>query len=340
MRAEGAPSAKRRRVQGSTRGKRSGRIIAENKGERISAYVTPGMRAFWGINANKVASEIGTQIRWICPIQGFYPSWKSVDSTLKDAILQVVRDKIKVTENEVEGTELVEEVFHEKTNLPYKDWKWRMNDFYTKTLDAGLDAYQHPFQEMPTDDWKYLIDHVFKDPKRKFRKKAGKLNRGCTLWSYYRLLILCCCDDYCGNEGNGNEGRKKLDYCDLYEASHRLRDTNEWIDTICQEKHVYLANLRLKEVGTDVLITAYEPILINPLSESASSVGAGLAAPAAEFGRMPMAEVFKLAVSRFKVNDWGLFGNATGNLSASQRNQGCSGHQDELASENDEFVVA
>ncbi|KAI8553183.1 hypothetical protein RHMOL_Rhmol06G0324200 [Rhododendron molle] len=55
---------------------------------------------------------------------------------------------------------------------------------------------------------------------------------------------------------------------------------------------------------------------------------------------MPMAEVFKLAVSRFKVNDWGLFGNATGNLSASQRNQGCSGHQDELASENDEFVVA
>ncbi|KAI8553917.1 hypothetical protein RHMOL_Rhmol05G0053700 [Rhododendron molle] len=49
-----------------------------------------------------------------------------------------------------------------------------------------------------------------------------------------------------------------------------------------------------------------------PLSESASSVGAGLAAPAAESGRMPMAEVFKLAVSSFKVNDWGLFGNATG----------------------------
>ncbi|KAF7128107.1 hypothetical protein RHSIM_Rhsim11G0057700 [Rhododendron simsii] len=74
---------------------------------------------------------------------------------------------------------------------------------------------------------------------------------------------------------------------------------------------VYLANLRLKEVGTDLLITAYESILINPLSESASSVGAGLAAPAAEFGRMLMLEVFKLAVSSFKVNDWGLFGNAT-----------------------------
>ncbi|KAL2494812.1 Mog1/PsbP/DUF1795-like photosystem II reaction center PsbP family protein [Forsythia ovata] len=71
---------------------------------------------------------------------------------------------------------------------------------------------------------------------------------------------------------------------------------------------VYLANLRLKEVGTDVLITAYEPMLINPLSESASTVGAGMAVPAAQYGCMPMAEVFKLAVSSFKVNDWSLFG--------------------------------
>ncbi|KAL2529576.1 Mog1/PsbP/DUF1795-like photosystem II reaction center PsbP family protein [Forsythia ovata] len=70
---------------------------------------------------------------------------------------------------------------------------------------------------------------------------------------------------------------------------------------------VYLANLRLEEVGTDVLITAYEPMLINPLSESASTVGAGLAVPAAQSGCMPMAEVFKLAVSSFKVNDWSLF---------------------------------
>ncbi|PSS28732.1 Ran guanine nucleotide release factor [Actinidia chinensis var. chinensis] len=73
---------------------------------------------------------------------------------------------------------------------------------------------------------------------------------------------------------------------------------------------VYVANLRLKEVGTDVLVTAYEPILISPLSESASTVGAGLAAPAAQSGSIPLAEVFKLAVSSFKVNDWSLFGAA------------------------------
>ncbi|XVF85946.1 hypothetical protein PTKIN_Ptkin17bG0158400 [Pterospermum kingtungense] len=70
---------------------------------------------------------------------------------------------------------------------------------------------------------------------------------------------------------------------------------------------VYLANIRLKEVGTDVLVTAYEPILINPLSESASTVGAGLATPAIQSGYMPMVEVFKLAVTNFKVNEWGLF---------------------------------
>ncbi|KAL3629015.1 hypothetical protein CASFOL_027076 [Castilleja foliolosa] len=71
---------------------------------------------------------------------------------------------------------------------------------------------------------------------------------------------------------------------------------------------VYLANLRLKDAATDVLVYAYEPMLINPLSESAATVGAGLAVPAAQSGRLPMAEVFKSAVSSFKVNDLSLFG--------------------------------
>ncbi|XP_021746497.1 probable ran guanine nucleotide release factor [Chenopodium quinoa] len=70
---------------------------------------------------------------------------------------------------------------------------------------------------------------------------------------------------------------------------------------------VYLANLRLKEVGTDVLITAYEPVVISPFSESAGTVGAGVVSPAEQSGCMPMAEVFKLSVSSFKVNDWSLF---------------------------------
>ena len=45
----------------------------------------------------------------------------------------------------------------------------------------------------------------------------------------------------------------------------------------------------------------------SPLSESAGTVGAGLAIPAMQSGFMPMVEVFKLAITNFKVNDWGLF---------------------------------
>ncbi|KAF4360492.1 hypothetical protein G4B88_003375 [Cannabis sativa] len=63
------------------------------------------------------------------------------------------------------------------------------------------------------------------------------------------------------------------------------------------------------EVNTDILISAYEPIHINPLSESATAVGAGAATPAELSGCVPMLEVFKLAVSTFKVNNWGLFGS-------------------------------
>ncbi|KAI3832978.1 hypothetical protein MKW98_025862 [Papaver atlanticum] len=69
---------------------------------------------------------------------------------------------------------------------------------------------------------------------------------------------------------------------------------------------VYIANLRLKEVGTDVVITAYEQFVINTLSESANSVGAG-SVPAAQSGCTPMSEVFRLVVANFKVHDWNLF---------------------------------
>lgn len=46
------------------------------------------------------------------------------------------------------------------------------------------------------------------------------------------------------------------------------------------------------------------------MSESANAVGAGMAVPATQSGFMPMAEVFNLAVSSFKVHDWNLFGGA------------------------------
>ncbi|KAJ3679661.1 hypothetical protein LUZ60_017672 [Juncus effusus] len=76
---------------------------------------------------------------------------------------------------------------------------------------------------------------------------------------------------------------------------------------------VYLANIRLRNVSTDVLISAYEPLLINPLSESARTVGPGLAVPAQQSGLLPVSEIFRLALTSFKVNDWNLFSVGTGN---------------------------
>ncbi|KAL6845870.1 hypothetical protein ACP4OV_024445 [Aristida adscensionis] len=70
---------------------------------------------------------------------------------------------------------------------------------------------------------------------------------------------------------------------------------------------LYLANIRLKNAATDVLITAYEPLLINPLSESARAVAAGPAIPSEQAGCLPMSEIFKLAVMNFNVHDWNLF---------------------------------
>ncbi|KAM0877709.1 hypothetical protein ACQ4PT_035316 [Festuca glaucescens] len=70
---------------------------------------------------------------------------------------------------------------------------------------------------------------------------------------------------------------------------------------------VYLANIRLKNAATDVVITAYEPLLINPLSESTQAVAAGPAVPAEQAGCLPMSEVFRLAVMNFNIHDWNLF---------------------------------
>lgn len=72
-----------------------------------------------------------------------------------------------MTEGEDEYTKLVDEVFHEKANLLYKDWKWRMSQHYETTKKEGKDPYRHPYEGTSLDGWKYMIDNVFNDPNRK-----------------------------------------------------------------------------------------------------------------------------------------------------------------------------
>ncbi|XLR23255.1 uncharacterized protein LOC107640559 [Arachis ipaensis] len=50
---------------------------------------------------------------------------------------------------------------------------------------------------------------------------------------------------------------------------------------------------------------------LNPFSESAGTVGARMAVSAEQAGCIPMDDVFRLAVTSFKVYDWRLFGAAS-----------------------------
>jgi len=71
---------------------------------------------------------------------------------------------------------------------------------------------------------------------------------------------------------------------------------------------VYLANIRLRGVETDILVTIYEPLAISEQSESAAAVGSGATVPATVAGCMAAADVFNQVLSTFRILDWSLFG--------------------------------
>ncbi|XLR65352.1 hypothetical protein S83_016024, partial [Arachis hypogaea] len=96
--------------------------------------------------------------------------------------------------------------------------------------------------------------------------------------------------------------------CSISILRQFLRDEGREAQNIIK---VYLANMCLKGVDTDALVTAYELVVINPFSESAGTVGTRSAVSAEQAGCLPMDEVFRLAVTSFKVYDWRLFGAAS-----------------------------
>ncbi|XP_047959278.1 ran guanine nucleotide release factor-like [Salvia hispanica] len=191
-----------------------------------------------------------------------------------------------------------------------------------RPLFGGAISSTFPLRFQDVSNMRQVPDHqeVFVDPARDeslifelLDLKTDVADHGSATWFLQDLA----------NEQDA-EGATVLEQSGVFEADAlRFRDSPAVITTAVGQMaiskgrqgrdaqnlvKVYLANLRLKDVGTDVLITAYEPVMINPLSESAATVGAGLAVPAAQSGCMPMEEVFRGAISSFKVNDWSLFG--------------------------------
>ena len=42
-----------------------------------------------------------------------------------------------------------------------------MKAHYLKLLEAGVDPYSKPYQEVSKENWTYMIDHVWKDETHK-----------------------------------------------------------------------------------------------------------------------------------------------------------------------------
>lgn len=40
-----------------------------------------------------------------------------------------------------------------------------MSTHYARLKEAGKDAYQHPYQSVSLEGWKFMIDNIFSDPK-------------------------------------------------------------------------------------------------------------------------------------------------------------------------------
>ncbi|THF97321.1 hypothetical protein TEA_013076 [Camellia sinensis var. sinensis] len=79
-----------------------------------------------------------------------------------------------------------------------------MKKKWEKLVDAGIDPYAHPYKGIQSDDWKYLIDQVWLDPKSKVKENGGLLP----------------------------------DICNFYKDTHQNKKTKEWIDPICCDLHV------------------------------------------------------------------------------------------------------
>lgn len=75
-----------------------------------------------------------------------------------------MQDKFDIVDG-TEGNSLVDAITNKKASLLYKDWKCNMRRHYRKLRKAKVDPYSSPYPGMHMDDWKYLIDKVFKDPK-------------------------------------------------------------------------------------------------------------------------------------------------------------------------------
>ncbi|KAG5528917.1 hypothetical protein RHGRI_029540 [Rhododendron griersonianum] len=250
----GAGPSSSKRVRGPTVGKSLDKFIAHHEGKKLVVTVPEEMKAFCGVNATMAATDLGVQIWRFCPIQGFAHSWKSVDPMAKKAILQSNRDKFDIIDG-TEGNSLADAATDKKASLLYKDWKCNLRRHYRKLRKAKVDPYSSPYPGMHMDDWKYLIDKVFKDPKIQKRCIAGKKNRKKLPYNHTMGSKSFPAAMSIEAEGNDNE---LPDFCGFFKKSHTLKKTKEWIKPTCAVLHAAMEKAQDEALKSGVSLTHEE----------------------------------------------------------------------------------
>ncbi|KAL7202291.1 hypothetical protein ACSBR1_033875 [Camellia fascicularis] len=237
--AHGVGKSNSNRVRGPTVGKGVQKRLARKKREKLHVYVNRMLNALTGGNATPATNELGLQIRRLCPLKGV-KSWKKIDKSIKDAVVQAVLDTFEIGED-FHTDQQAQEIVDTKAYLLYKDWRYTLKKHYEKLVEKGVDdQYSNPPKGVCLDDWKHMIDVAWKDESHLKHSKAGKANRSLLPYNHtsgsrsFPIAMSLMADE------NG-----EFDFPEFYSKSHKLKKTNEWIDPKCGELHDAMVNVQV-----------------------------------------------------------------------------------------------
>ncbi|KAH7836698.1 hypothetical protein Vadar_004479 [Vaccinium darrowii] len=206
-------------VRGKTIGKGVDKLIAHSNGEKLVVPVLPEWNSLCGINASKATSLLGVYLRMMCPIKNT-PTWSHVDPATQSAVIQAVLDKCKISDDYF-GNPIAQQAVHSKCYHMHINWRHRMKCHYNDILKQQLDPYSHPYDEMSLEDWRHMIDDVWKS--EKFEVENG--------------------------------GSKDKDFPEVYEKTHMNKD-KKWISPLCAGKHTEMLQVQAECTQSGVLMTA------------------------------------------------------------------------------------
>lgn len=226
--------------------------ITRRKGEKLHVYVNRVLNAITGGNATPATNELGLQIRRLCPLQSV-KSWRKIDQTTKDAVIQVVLDKF-VIGDDFDNDAQAQQILDRKAYLLYKNWRYNLKQEFLELEEKGVDdPYSHPPSGVSSEDWKYLIDVAWKDESHLKRSKAGKANRGILPYNHTsgsRSFPIAM--SLMANEDGD------IDFPEFYKKAHKSKKTGDWIDPKCGELHDDMVNLQVVATNVGLPLTHEE----------------------------------------------------------------------------------